>query len=184
MKFYYKFFTIVCIIFILCILPSILLYFLGYNRNSDWNKQAVLTNCTIINDTIYSVTKKYLCFCIERSCQTCSRINYDGYINISHSINSQLYFKEFLVASDENYQSLNDSLQENYPPGKIIQCYYEKQNPSDIKLNLDNTKTFLTCSIIFLCAGIIIFFLWIVYEKIKNKCTNYPYLYLYDVIQI
>lgn len=163
-------------ILILCLMPALLLYFLGYVENTEWNNDAVETKCTVIGHKVKDDTCYYTCNCVHstntHTCATCEYECYHGYVDTNYTVDHINYNKTFGVY--DSYEEKDDvvkKLNKNYPIGKKIDCYYQKDDPTDIKRGHVDTNVFLAFFIIFCIVGFIILVVWIsleLYCKFKN----------------
>ena len=160
---------------ICCILPALLLLFLGYEKGLEWNGNAVQTTCTVLQHDTASDRCSYSCNCrttsttssSTRHCDTCYYTCYDGSIEVQYEVDDEFYKKWFEVYS--NYRSESDiksKLRKHYPIGDDITCYYQSDNPSNAKLKHVNTDVFLAFLIIFFILGGFSCVGWVVYEVI------------------
>lgn len=164
---------------ILCLMPCLLLYYLGYEARTDWNKSAVETTCNIISHKIQDRECSYSCNCHQTctssttsshcttTCHTCYYTCYDGFIEVKYYIqdsdeNNKEYDKMIEVYNGyEYYDELYNKMTKNYPVGSQITCYYNSLKPDEVKLKLYEPTVYLAFSIIFAILGGIIVLGWI-----------------------
>jgi hypothetical protein len=151
---------ILCVLVaVLCLMPALLLYYLGYEKGNSFNKNAVKTNCLIINHDINMYTDSYSCNCMtdtkgQQLCSTCYTDYYNGYIDVEYEVDNVEYTKNYQVLINlASRGQVEDDLNDDYPIGSQIDCYYDKNNPSVNKLNKVNTTVFFAFFIIFCIIG-------------------------------
>ena len=148
----------------LSIMAACLLWFLGHNKQNDWNSNAVQVNGKI---TKTSVREKV---CFDRDCtpdvnnqpQQCSITRYpcwDGIVYFNYNANQMTIDKEYAVISDARSSSgIQNTLNTQYPPNSIFPGYYQNNNVNDWQKDLypeSSIAGFLAGTIIFaILAGI------------------------------
>lgn len=154
---------------ICCIMPALLLYFLGYVANSNWDRAAIKTSCNVTAHQVEIDTCSYECGCYRTTsvtlCNTCYYTCFDGYITLDYvTSNGIAYTNTIEIDAGWNYSDdvIND-LNKNYPIGNSITCYYNPDNPTNVKLKLANTKVFFGFFIVFCCLGGLIVLGWIIF---------------------
>lgn len=81
-------------------------------------------------------------------CETCAC--YDGFAIVTLMLNGKNYTKEIQVLSDDfSHQSASSFMDREYAVGKEVFCYYDENNPEDIRYEHHNTSRFLIPGIIF-----------------------------------
>ncbi len=150
--------TLIC-----CLMPALLLYFLGYVATNDWNQDAVQTTCTILRNYVVDDRCSYSCNCRKNSngastCQTCYYTCYNGLIDVDYVSNN-----DTILSTIEVYHHVSDrakvqnDLHANYPISKSVTCYYDPAEPTFVLLDYKNGAVFLAFFIIFCILGSVIF---------------------------
>jgi len=157
-------FIIFCIVLLFCLLPALLLYFLGYNERKEWNETANKTECLIINNYMservcnykkYQKTRHYLC--------------YDGFIIVSLNSTNLNLTKQFQIYKHEyNSTALTENLVLHYSNGTYIKCYHNKNHSPHLRLNEKLKGVYLSYAIFFFCMTGVIPFVWVILEIIGN----------------
>ena len=156
---------------ICCYLPALLLWFLGYVKVTQWNDDLVKTKCTILKHTITEVT----CNCKPQYegpsyCESSSYNCYDGYIYTEYNVKDMEYNKTFKIYdNDDSKNDVEKSLNEKYPIGHKIDCYYPENDPINIRINKKETNNLLAIFIIFLVMGTAILLVWPLCELCNHK---------------
>lgn len=153
-------------VLICCLLPALLLFFLGYQVRQDWNDSASETTCIVKDNKVYADGS---CYIFGRGYYTC----YKGYTTVSHIFKDIEYTSEFYIEKDDQERDIVNYLDHAYAIGSDITCWFQKDEPSNIKLELDDSGIFLGFSITFMALSLIIVVLWLVYEVVDNadeKC--------------
>ena len=137
-----KCYIISIISLILCITVSMAIIWGGVHKaDKDWEHNAENTKCLITNTSI--ITMEYHTY------QPPSSYNvYDGYINVSHTLDDIVYFENIEVVT--SYWTLNgvNNVLDKYTIGEEIDCWYNINNPSDIHLGLVSDVGYILSSII------------------------------------
>lgn len=126
------------------LMPLLLLYFLGYEAKTKWNEGALETNGTVLDRTINQDTCTESCNCDDKGCDICYydcwivilRLNYTDFNNKTwdESVEASSYLADYDKALDiYNY----------FPIGKVVTCYYQKDDPSDVKMRLEKPIGYL-----------------------------------------
>ena len=176
-------FTTVC-----CLMPCLLLYYVGYEIRIDWNNNAAETTCTITGHRIIALVCTESCNCITTcansqcsssitTCQTCEYDCYDGYVQVSYIVDESYQNEQEMYSSKRSRTNLQSELKFKYPIDSRPLCYYQEDDPSDFKLELHAATVYLAFSIIFGILGGILIIGWtgfVIYkedigEKILNK---------------
>lgn len=161
------------------LMPALLLYFLGYEKALEWNNSAIQTKCLVLENYVQDNTCSYSCNCYQtcsgstnsrschQHCSTCYKICYDGYVTVSYNDTFDNNYKIDLRVynSYSSSSSLKTKLNKKYPIGSNRDCYYQRENPRDVKLNSKkNPGIFLGFFITFLVIGFIGLIVWIIIE--------------------
>lgn len=175
---------ILTLVSILCLLPALLLWFLGYKEKGDWNKTAVETNCLITDHKTPERSCSYSCNChstchkstdgqsCSTTCSTCYRQCWDEVMVLQYEYHYIVYTKDWVVDTEYSEFEASEQLKEDYPIGSEITCYLNPNNPNDLRLELNNIAIFLGFFIVFVILGGLICSGWIVYESfIKPRFT-------------
>lgn len=158
-----------------CLMPALLLYFLGYQARANWDAGSLKTNCTVISENVYDHTCSY--YCNSGYSYTCYYTCYDGRLCVTFLT----YKGEFIEASVVAYANQNnqfnvlEDLKENYPINGTTTCYYEYNNPTSVQLTRESTTIFTVFFIIFVVLGFLGLFLFIgleVFLNAKRLCEN------------
>ncbi|XWV25973.1 putative orfan [Tupanvirus soda lake] len=165
----WKFIIILIIIGTSCLTPALLIYFNGFGEELYWNNNAVETKCNVTNNEIKTEVCYYQCHCInkggKRKCQNCHSNCYNGYIYVEYMVSrNEFYAMLEVISHDNDYTNLENKLNEEYPVGYLLTCYYNKKNPNDVRLELENIDVYLAFFIFFCVVGGFILFGWISYE--------------------
>jgi len=174
---YKSFVGIIFLVSICCILPFILLLVFGYLDRMQKNDNFVMTNCIIIEHQIVEITCYRTCRCgtgplgRDIKCDNCPFSCYDGFIVLEHfdeDINSSFSGIIDIKLNDEFAHNVERELLINYPMNETISCYYDSNDPTQIKLNIDNEIIFLIFAIIFLIFGVIIMCIWSLFAWFRH----------------
>lgn len=107
---------------LLCIGGS--LYLINYQRPLNWNDNSVETKCTIV---------KHLITGSPENCKEC----YKGHINVNYRTDSGILNDNILVYRVEtDLEYLKSQLQDNYPINSTLPCFYNPDDPSDVRDHL------------------------------------------------
>lgn len=154
---------------IVFLMPFLLLYFLGFIAHRDWNANSAETQCLITNHYVNDDTCSYDCACTtdadgQYSCQTCYYSCYKGTIQVSYL---EAYTHNFDVILEEDYaDTVRNKLAQYYPINSSLTCYYNKDNPSDVKLKREDHNAFYIASICVIVIGSIAFVVWAIVETV------------------
>jgi hypothetical protein len=141
------------------------------DKETSWNQNAIKTKCIIIN---YVITSDSYCPQQTSFCNT----GYIGSImvryNISKDYDGSINSTVWNVCGDQYYDIMIQCLHDNYKLNNTISCYYNRNDPSDVKLQLDN----IVMIDIMILIGVIFIILFalisIIYELyIECKCRPY-----------
>jgi len=153
---------------------ALLFYFLGYVAGTDWDNNAIKTTCLITDNQVTEDQCPYDCQCDDSTtstqCQTCYDTCYDGSITVAYTdFKEQSHSQKIEVYSDQdsNYQVRND-LNKNYPINSTVTCYYNKNDPTSVKLDLVNTQAYLIISIVLFCLVGLLMISWVIFEFLKQ----------------
>lgn len=200
-------FGICLFVSICCLMPCLLLWYLGYEPRKDWNNDAIKTDCTVLSYEIQTEICSYSCNCYTTcygsyssrtcttNCQTCYRDCYDKYIWVSFEIRDQDKLQWLLNLTEfnnvtvgnitfEDYGELviarikifddkdgpgTGKLEKRFPIGEDVKCYYNKNNPTDVELNLKEHSVHFGFFIVFACLGFLICACWFFGEIIVHS---------------
>jgi hypothetical protein len=125
-----RFIIVSSIIFFITLLPSILLYTLGYNN--------ITTNCTIIDHRILKKSNcSYPCHCLKFVDNTdqfnvcfkrCHKACYIGVVHFRYQIDNYDYNEMIQEIQTWKYNETESYLNQYYPVNSILICYYEKDH--------------------------------------------------------
>jgi len=173
------------IIFAMIIIIGII-FFGGYYSRYVWNSNAIETSCTILKNSVIECTicEKYYeekCNCRQDcttgSCNTeCSmcRIYYAAARITVKYLNK--YTMDITVI-DDNQKIKKDAMQgvlnERYPVNSTVSCYYQKDNPENFKLFLNELQGWLIATYIVTIIPGSFLLTWIIMEIVRgiNKCS-------------
>lgn len=151
-------------ILVCCIMPALLLYFL--NPSLVWNKNAIETTCNITGHRVENGTCSIPCF--------------SGYIVIAYTtLTNKSYSESILIDYNKiNIYYVENDLNSNYPPNKKINCFYNKNNPADVELELfDISKSFHFFWFVVLCSmGVLSTLILVGIILGRNCCSEYQKL--------
>ena len=152
---------------ICCLMPALLLYFLGYATPANWNNNALKTTCNITDNYVTAMTCSYSCNCrwigkIQR-CDTCNRRCYNGYITVTYvDFHENIQYETVEVYSGQpSDYTVQKDLDNNYPTNSQIACYYQKDLTTNVRINLTDTTVFLAFFIVFCCLTGLIIIGWV-----------------------
>jgi len=110
---------------IVTIVPVVMVY----NNSDSWNKSALNSNCTVINSTY---TSNYC-----RNKQDQYIYCYDLYTQLSNVYLNHTYFSDNLhVIGSTDINIILHEISIKYYINNTINCYFDMNNPTDIKLAL------------------------------------------------
>lgn len=161
----------------------ILLYFINGEDDIIWNQSAVKTKCTIKGHQTFGSICTCLCDCNNvldfKLCNTSQYECFSGYIivNYNDTIGKTYYaYIEIYPAQSENiYEMTNTNetkIQQNldnyYPIYERINCYYDDDNPGNIKLYVRNFTLVYIYIILFACIMCFFPICWLLRIKCKD----------------
>ena len=166
---------IVGIVLVILLFICLMLYFVGYKNANEWNNNAEETQCKVIQHKIINQQCSHSCNCVTvcstgsdgkrtcyQSCQTCYYTCYGGNIVVSYL---ETYTHEFNVYSYYSFQSeVTNSLNANYPINSNILCYYNVNNPGDVRLKMEDALGFYIATLVMGIIGLIILAVWLSLE--------------------
>lgn len=188
MKIQYKLMIALSLFIVFSTIPALLLYFLGYKDHNVWNDNSAETNCLIKNYIISSGICTYQCYCgppLSKiinlrlnipGCQKCDFVCFSGSILIKYLKHFETTIK--LYEQQENLVNLTDLLKKYYPINTTINCYYNINNKTDVRLVRDDMLIYQIPSGLLLSIGVITLTIWSIRE-IVIYCKNKQY---YDFI--
>lgn len=156
-----------CLLALLCLMPALLLYYLGYQARMDWNNGAVQTDCVVVDGYIDIDTCSESCNCYQvcsgsgnqkschTNCNTCYYDCYDVYVRVSYSIDNDTNIQsEIKVKNDLRHRhDATKVLEKKYKVGSKKGCYYQEDNPTDVRFSLHNPTGYLAGFFIFVILG-------------------------------
>ena len=155
-------FTLIC-----CLMPALLLFFLGYRNSSNWNGNSIRIHCKITDSEVTKDTCHESCHCMYINdiwtCRTC----YYEYIDVAYHIDNETYHSTIEVYDHE--KDKKRLVNKNYPINDEITCYCNRENHRDVRIGLKNTIVSLAFFIIFCCLGGLALISQIVFEMYKCK---------------
>lgn len=99
-----------------CLLPALLLFFLGYQVRNDWNESATKTQCTVVSTKVYENTC-YKWWGKGTAAYTC----FDGYATLSWlDSDGQEKQKEMLIMNEDSERDVINDLEHGYPQGSKV----------------------------------------------------------------
>jgi len=177
-------------------LMAIILYYAGYVENNKWNNNAIETQCTVLNHSVYDTywyctTRECYnvytvdCNCVSDCssgtcgtlCQRC-RIPYsDGAVTVKYLEN---YVKNVVVInSQDDYESHTASevtayLNKYYPINSNVPCYYQNGDPNNFKLFKDPVMGYYGTALFFTVLLCLTILLWIILDSVRGikKCRK------------
>lgn len=166
-------------VLIFCLMPALLLWYLGYLARVSWNDDSIKTTCTIIGHSVKQGICTETCNCYyttsHTSCATCEYICYDGLALTTYKTeDGTAYNKTFTLV--DNYRSeanAEEKLDGKYPIGDKINCYYERNDPTDIRTGHKGTRVFLAFFCVFIIIGGLVLLGWIGIESYLFYKDNY-----------
>lgn len=154
-----------------CPCQNFLTYIVDYNNTCI--SECMFNIDNFVNMSCYLACSKMI---IPQSC-SCSYLCYDGNITVIYFVGSKMYQKDFSVyVNMKDYNELNESLQVNYPIGRQLECCYDKNNPTNVELQFYNPTTLIIIATFLLIIGLILFCIYLSYEKIKLESELKPQL--------
>lgn len=164
---------IIPVVLVGCLMPALLLYYLGFRDGSEWNNGSVSTECKITGHQVEDDTCPYTCMCttgvthMSLTCQICYYDCYNGYIDTTYNVDNISYTHTFRVISgDDSRNDVVNDLNKNYPIGTHIRCYYQEDDPIDIKRELIKIHIFHIFFILFCVLGGTTLLVWGIVELI------------------
>lgn len=160
----------------------LLLFFCGYKARNKWNEGAIETECKILDFIARPGTASYTESCRCRQvcgtscstvCETCSLPYYNGLLNITYL---ELY-NVVIVVIENKYKDANsmlDELRSKYQINSTIPCYYQRDDPTNLKLHLDDVIVWLICSFIPVLFIVVLWITWATLDIIRCRrkfCT-------------
>jgi len=121
----------------------ILVFFLGYKAKNEFNENAVISECVVINHTVRTD---------------------DGYITVRHLEVNNATFTVVPASENKNINEIWDKLRTDYPINSTITCYYYKDKPDYFKLKLDDVFDWLWASLCFALASLATVFIVVMLE--------------------
>jgi len=161
-------------------------FFVGYNKNKQWNADIDETICNVSSHSVQNKTCSYNCRCTTictpnclTTCATCYKPCYDGFIQIYHIVinnqndeNNGTYYKIVWILNRDEKNNVENYLINNYPLKSTLPCYYHDENPEDIFLKLRHTAAFLVMAIIFWSIAFVVLIVYGGYELYNNVYKN------------
>lgn len=160
-----------------CLMPALLLHYLGFEIRVDWNDNAVETGCTVIDHYTQSTQCSYSCNCYTyscgksscTSCDTCYYVCYDSYVAVEYMVlatETTTVGSEKVTNDDSEAVALAEA-QAEYPIGNSSTCYYLSSDTSDWRWEKHDTTGFVVGFWLFISIGIITLGIWTGYEVYK-----------------
>lgn len=127
--------TIVCTLLTLIIF-NLIIWEGIYHREMNWEHDATKGKCLVANHTLESeacsdyptmdisenkLSKRYLC--------------YNAYLDLQLDVNGESYNSQVQIAYYDRYNEAMDKLNK-YPIGDRIDCWYNENNPYNVKIEL------------------------------------------------
>jgi hypothetical protein len=153
------------IVCLCCLLPALLLFFLGYVPRQTWNEDAITATCIVTAHDVNYAT------CREKHNQKLHYTCYQGYITLELNLTYfdedlmnttyLIYVKEFKVKTKRNKADVTNFLRKEYALYSEKTCYYQEDDPEAMKLKKfhgkDEPGLFLGFFIVFLIFGVCVF---------------------------
>lgn len=160
------------------------LFFGGFVKHDEWNENAISTTCVITKNEVREDTCYYQCNCrrtctgsgskrtCSRTCDSCPYTCYDGYVTYSWIAQNErsYYDTKKQINNKDNYNYVDDKLNENYAVDSDVMCYYQKDDHHDMKLKLQDPVVFLVFASIFACLGGVALIVAIVFGIMQFFC--------------
>ena len=175
-----RFYWVTPLVIILSII-AILLYFPGYKARNVWNENAVETSCYILDHLVQSTGNSYVaydcdCHTVYRAsgptteCSACQHYYYRGSVRVEYYDN---YILDVVVieASKEygdNVNKISGKLNNDYPINTTIPCYYQKDDPKNFRLQLDDVRGWLIASYFFVAVIILLLSVWAILDIVRG----------------
>jgi hypothetical protein len=134
-------FTAIC-----CLMPALLLYFLGYQVNSDWNHSRIDTGCLVVKHNVYAKTE-------YDSGREAYLTKYNSYIVVEYTVENATLSSELYVTKGKDERKEYVWLNKHYPIGETTTCYRDRDDPTIVRLDLKETGIFLGFFIVFIILG-------------------------------
>lgn len=171
------------ILSILCLMPALLLFLLGYEPRMTWNKTSIETECNVTSHVVEQSQCSESCNCrktctgttnsrhCSRHCQTCYYTCYDSYITVEYKDESFSTFRSMILIENDKRRmdKLVNNLNKKYPLYNEITCYYNVDDPNQVKLKLYNPVGYMVGGILFLLFGGGLFIFYMVFEFNKSS---------------
>jgi len=153
----------------------LLIFLCGYKVRNVWNEGAVETECKILGLIVKTgTTYTESCRCRQACgtscstvCDTCKLPYYSGLLNITYLET----YNVAIVVIDNKYKDANSTLaelQSNYQINSIIPCYYQQNDHTNLKLQLDDVAAWFYCSFIPIILIGILWGTWIILEIVRG----------------
>lgn len=126
---------------------------LGFYLTSDpWNNTAIETQCSIVNTSIVPDVCTYRCNCVLDGkievCQTCFQGCFDVTLFLMYDSN---YTTIVTIGTTLQFSAAVVTLG-NYPVNSTIECYYNENNPSDVRLQLEDKSAGAAAALFIMAA--------------------------------
>jgi hypothetical protein len=105
-------------IILLFLMSGLLLYFLGFEPRHEWNSNAIETDCIVIQQEAVPAT------CREGSDGKYIYTCFQGYVTMQLNSSDGSFERVFKVAENRSMAKVINKMNENYPMGKAVTCYY------------------------------------------------------------
>lgn len=174
MRFWHRAAIFIPIVLIVCLMPALLMGFLGYEPSVEWNNAAIQGTCTIKENKIEHHRCSYDCNCYyytdsngnrRERCSTCWRDCYYLDILLEHTHDESPHSKWFTVIwRSTNAYFVQSQSTTAYAVGKTMTCYFHEENLDDIELSLKDAPGMLGGTIFFAALGFCVLVAWGILE--------------------
>lgn len=182
MGFFIRLSVVIGLFLLLSLGPFLLLFYLEYKPTLDWNNNAIQTTCVIVShEYLTSICRYYeggggggVEKRQARSPYTCI----DGIITVVYGNN---YIANISIINGF-IREVQDYLDEVYKVGSSKTCWYQRNSPKHVELELIDPNIYYAGAMIFLLGGIIIVAVWTAieiasaYKNRINRRRNYQSL--------
>lgn len=130
-----------------CCVAAPLIYINQIVNRKNWNHGAIRTKCSIVDYDIVTIPCKQPQF----NC-------FNGFILVNYTVDNTNHIHRLKIYEEEKDPTImSTKLNQKYPLSTDIDCFYDKNNPSDVKLDLDDTRVAYGFFYFFISFGIFIF---------------------------
>lgn len=156
-----------------CLMPALLLWFLGYVNHAEWNDQSVKTSCFIKDYELLAATCSRSCGCHSTTktthCNTCYYPCTDGLLVLTYDYDGVHYETSLKVVNRASEYDAREWMIENYPKASYTDCFFAPDDPKDVRVELHNVGIFLGFFIVFVILGGLVMIAWAVFETLRAR---------------